>query len=161
MSGTLAKWINSENALDKTVLSSYGDGTAGFRELKDLLTTSLPVFSGSFYTSSTPYVEYASTPWKAVMQFPYIGSDVLELTFAAIVASKSNAVGSAHFRIVDLTNGTPTVPVVIAEITWTAEDMDIYTDDTLTNLPTTAAIFEVQIRDVGATKPRLHSLMVF
>jgi len=122
------------------------------------LSYSRALFCTSFYTSSTPYVEYNSTTWQAAAEFWYNGTDEVVAQTMNIIASRNGTTGTGTVRVYDVTNNNE-----IASITITTDTMTIYEDDTLTNLPAAAAIFEIQvIKDAGgSSKVRLHSFRFF
>ena len=91
-----AIWFCSDNAIGAAVwkrLITSGGQVSG-----------VPSFSGSFFTSSNPYLEYNSTSWQAAMQFPYEGSSVIEISKVVIIGSRNGASGIAYFRLYDITH---------------------------------------------------------
>ena len=75
-----------------------------------------------------------------------------------IIASRNGTTGTITVRVYDVTNNNE-----IASVSFSSATMTIYEDTTLTNLPTDAAIFEIQvIKDAGgSSKARLHSFRFF
>lgn len=151
-------WLNrSTDALYFCV-----DNTVGAAIWERISTTNSllgsPSFSGSFFDSSTPYLEYSSVNWQIAMQFPFEGTNLITLQKVVIIASRNGTTGTSEFRLWDVTNS-----LEIAYIPWTLSAQAIYDDVTLTNLPATRAIFEAQVKKdtTQASKSRLHSLMVY
>lgn len=153
-----SRWINTTN----NKLWYCADNTVGsavwIQPLTDANLQGVPSFSGSFFDSSTPYLEYNNTSWKVAMRFPYEGTNTIALSKVVIIASRSGTSGSSEFRIYDLTNGNQ-----ISYVSWSAAAITRYEDTTLVNLPANSAIFEVQLKKDagGSSKTRLHSLMVY
>lgn len=115
--------------------------------------TSLP-FTFSFFTSSSPYIEKNTTSPAAVGNFTFDGTNVATPKKFVITGSRDGSSGTATARLQDVTNAN-----TIAQIDFTAAAITSYTDTTLTNLPASSAIFEVQLFKSagGASKVRLHS----
>jgi hypothetical protein len=99
-----------------------------------------------FGGNTDPWFEAKSATYVIAGRMAFKGTNVLGTpTSAKFVASTDTGGGSVDCRIYDVTNAQ-----VIAEYTGiTSTTFAIYTDSTLTNLPTGEALFEVQIRDTA------------
>ena len=119
-------------------------------------TSGVPSFSGSFYYSSTPYLETNNNTWDTNASWSFEGTDTVQISSMVAVLSRSSTNGTSYIRIYDATNNN-----TIAEISYTSSSRSIYVDTTLANLPTTRAIFDIQTYNDGNGKTRLWSLMVY
>ena len=98
------------------------------------------------------YEEEESTSWVVLASFVFPGSDILNATLFEIVASRNGSTGLSACRLFDFTNNNE-----IAYIEWSSENKAKYSDNTLSNLPQSSAIFEVQVKRVTGSKTRFHA----
>lgn len=122
------------------------------------LTPGIPSMTTSFFDSSSTYLEYSSTSWKAAAQWPFVGTAIWEPYTFVLIASRSGSKGTSLVRLYDVTNNNE-----IARITFTSPTLTFYEDITLTNLPTTQSIFEIEVQKSAgnASKTRVHSIALY
>ena len=75
----------------------------------------------------------------------------------SVVASRNGTTGTAEARLWDLTNS-----LEVGYISYTSDAVLIYNDNTLANLPSGEAVFEIQVKKAasGDSKVRLHSVLL-
>ena len=95
----------------------------------------------SAHNGNYNYHESKSDHWGIVLTFPFPGTSIFNPTDFSIICSKNCSTGNGLCRLYDLTNNN-----VVAYIEWEGQDMSIYSDSQLQNLPSNQAIFEVQLR---------------
>lgn len=157
MSRVTPDWIDSANKDAGEVMVTDGLGKAMWTPYVSGAGFGRSVYSGSYFTSSSPYIEYSSKSWQVVSQFLFLGSTVVLPKEFIVVGSRNGTSGSADCRLFDYTNS-----LEIASLTWTSGAVDYYTDDSLINIPTDRAIIEIQIKKsaTSASKVRLHSFIL-
>jgi hypothetical protein len=105
----------------------------------------------------TPYFRVKSATYTIAGRVVFRGTNILGIPAAArFIARTDSGGGSVDCRIYDVTNGQ-----VIAEYTAiTSTTFAIYTDTTLTNLPTGQALFEIQVRDTGGQTAEISAASI-
>ena len=156
------KFVDDTNLADGFYLR-YNDSSGNLEYVNPGLDPAFAkrvVYSLSFFTSSTPYIEYSSTSWQSVNQFPFLGTDtIIPQLLIAIVSRNSTDLGqAAQMRLYDLTNNQQ-----IALLEWFSGGIQIIQTSTLNVLPALEAIFEIQVQKIGnnAPKTRLHSVVLY
>jgi hypothetical protein len=98
-----------------------------------------------------------SATYTIAARVTFLGTNLLGTPSSAkFIARTDTGGGSVDCRIYDVTNGQ-----VIAEYTAiTSTTFAIYTDSTLTNLPTGEAVFEIQVRDTGGQNAEISSAAI-
>jgi len=122
------------------------------------LVTGRAIYSLGFYTSSSPYIEYSSTNWQVVAQFPYLGSTTVQARSLYVVGSRNGTNGLAEARLWD-----PVAGLELSYLSWASADLVIYVDTTLVNIPASPAVIELQVKKDGSTasKVRMHSMVLY
>lgn len=104
----------------------------------------------------------ANTTYTVAGTFPFLGSESVILEGFQIIASADSANPAHTFdvRVVDVTNGN----AVVAEATgFSGLAKQILDLGAVSNVPTTTAVFEVQVRRSGAASAdaaRVHSATI-
>lgn len=108
------------------------------------------------FQASASYIEVTSASYVAVSVFRFPGSSLAAITNVKAILSASSA-DNIGVRLYDVTNSQ-----VIAEQALLAVGITqaIYDLGAATNVPTTEAMFEIQLRKVGTGKPRIHAIEV-
>lgn len=108
--------------------------------------------ASSFRTEVEPFIRILSAAWSVAGYILYPGANTFcELNRIDIIAEQQAATGSSEVRVYDVTNGN-----VIGTITGiNAAGMAIYSTTSLSNIPSAAAVFEIQARKVSGTQGRL------
>jgi len=104
---------------------------------------------------NTPYFEVNQVTWTSVANLPYDGANAVLDKITAVV-SRNGTSGTAELRIYDVTNSQ-----VIATITWTDDTIHLEETTTINNLPSSNAVFEIQMRKStggGVKTARCHSV---
>ena len=122
------------------------------------LATGRAIYSLSFYTSSSPYIEYSSTNWQVAAQFPYIGTTQVAATSLYVITSRNGTSGLSEVRVWDATNS-----LEVAYISWVEAETTLRLDSTLLNLPVGPAVFELQVKKnaTASSKSRMHSMILY
>ena len=118
--------------------------------------SSTPMVTFDLFTDTADYKEYTNGDWEVVDDFTFEGTDRRTPLKFVIVASRPGSSDAAYCRLYDFTNSQ-----VVAEISWTAAEKAKYEDDSLSNLPAGAAIFEIQVKKGSGDNARLHSAAVY
>ena len=106
------------------------------------------------FQAAQSYIEITSTSYAAVTEFRFPGSSVATINYIKMILSAS-AAGNIGARIFDVTNS-----LTIAEANPLAVTTSplIYDLGTVSNVPTTEALWEVQLVKVATPKPRVHGI---
>jgi len=133
------------------------NSTTGHLEYKNNSGRGVPTFSGSFFDSSTPYLQYSGSSYTTIMHFPYEGSGSITLTKMVVVASMSGSGSTGSVELFDFTNG-----LSVATASVTQEPVHIVNTTTFTNVPVGQSVFSLRYRVAsGNKKIRIHSLMLY
>jgi hypothetical protein len=115
------------------------------------------VFSFALRDNSADFFQVSSTTWTVAATFPFPGTDVVVPTVFSIVGSRDGTTDLAECRLYDATNTNE-----ICYLSWSADVKAIYSNTSLANIPTSEAMFEVQIKKSSnpASKSRIHSAIL-
>lgn len=128
-------------------------GESGTGQSQTVKSRDLPL-QYSFSDNNAPYVETNNASWKIVGSFVFNGTDFVDATNFRVIASGSTEPLNGDIRLFDFTNS-----IQISIINITTSNIAVRSS-TLTNLPATQAIFEVQTRKNSGGRVRAHFAMV-
>jgi len=121
----------------------------------------VPTFSGSFFNSSTPYLEYNQSGWAVVMYFPFEGSGVITLSKISFILSTTTVTTTGNVQLYDEDN-LNSIAQVTGFSSLVDEEPRIFETTTFTNIPFNQAVFSIRIQKTGGTgKLRIHAVMVY
>jgi len=100
--------------------------------------------SMSFNNKTIPYIEVDSDSWTTIAAFEYCGCDAVVPDVMTAVVSRAGTTGTSKIRLRDITNNN-----TIENKTWTGEEQQIIMANTFSDLPTDAAIFEIQVKQLA------------
>jgi len=157
MSRIMPGWIDSNSEPAGKVLLTDGLGASMWSSYIAGAGFGRAVYAGSFFTSSSPYVEYSKKSWQIVNHFYFLGADVVNPQEFIVIGSRNGTRGISECRLYDVTND-----LEMAYVSWTASGVTTYTDSTLQNVPIGRSVLSVQIKKdtAGASKTRLHSFIL-
>jgi len=138
----------------------FTDPTAGGPwTLEQLLKdTRASILSYSFFSSSgTPYLETSNSSYQAGAEIIWEGTDnVGPISSITLLAGSASTTKQASFRILDLDSG-----LIIAEVSTISLDRELISMGTISNVSTTPARWEVQLRkDDNGAKAQLSALLI-
>jgi len=102
--------------------------------------------SSCLFQSNASYVDNNSTSFQSAAVFLFPGTDHKNISIFQAVLSGSTTAGTVQARIVDLSNGNAVVADITVPNSGHGTTPTLYEDSILENLPSTSAIFELQIR---------------
>lgn len=108
-----------------------------------------------FDQTSTPYLECGNNTWTTMAAFVYDGSSIYSISELKAVVSRSGSSDTSYLRIRDVTNGN-----TIAEVSWTNASQHTVTDSSLTNVPSSQAIFEIQAKKGSGDNTRVWEIQL-
>lgn len=110
------------------------------------------------FSANAFFIESTSASWTAVTEFRFPGTATANPDTVKMILALSSGAGNMGARIYDATNGNPIVE--IDPLAVTAVPL-IYDLGTVSSLPASEAIFEVQVRKVASGKPRIAFFEIF
>jgi hypothetical protein len=137
---------------DDQVVSYNSGGTAGVtnRYVNDLIKgLEYQITFGNH--NNKAYAMATTSSYSTLRMFKFVGTDCVIPTSIKIIAETDKNNKYADVRVYDLTNSQ-----IIAELTDTVNNLGIYDLATLSNLPSTEAMWEVQGRKSSSSGANLH-----
>ena len=124
--------------------------------LNMIITNHVPVNDkGTKILSYTLNGQVVTSSYKKILGFKYLGSVQYNITNVEIIGSLTSG-SSYDVRIRDISNNKN-----VASITLTNTATNSYDMGSISNLPTTSAIFELQARATGLSTAQLDSLFIY
>jgi len=164
--GETTNWINIRDAANVIASGTYQNILQGITNVGEALdaldTLNFSNLGGGIvggcvitqHNQSQPYSEVTSTSWTTLAAMAFEGGSTYPISVMWSVVSLSNT-GTGEMRIQDVTNNQ-----TIGLANWTDATQHIEID-TLANVPSNDAVFEVQLRKIGVGgKPRLWSVQL-
>lgn len=124
-------------------------------------TSSSWMFRKSFIKDADkPYVGSNKSSYKTVTVFDFPGTDsgALPNSARAVVSSKNDD-GNVGIRVIDVSSNPPQVILEKSPLAVLEDDPQVYDLGEISNLPTGAAVFEIQIKKVSE-KIYLHDITI-
>lgn len=104
-----------------------------------------------------PYVKIGTASWTVFTRMRFPGSDIFGvINQVDVIAEQKDGAGSSAVRIYDATNGN--VIATISSIS--AAGFAIYSTTTVSNIPTGAAVFEVQAQKTSGEGRLSHVTLI-
>jgi hypothetical protein len=110
-------------------------------------------FRNSEWGGNNDYIPIVNTGWTILGNLQFEGTNTWTPSVFGLILSRPGTTGTVNLRLYDYTNA-----LVIGTIDVTASGKAYYSDTTLSNLPATTAILEIQAMKsaAGASKGYLH-----
>lgn len=142
----------SGSPIEQTILTNLVNA-----HVKPTPTESVRCVELSFSGNKSPHIEINKTTYVTASRFIFQGSNRVGTVDDINVGVDVDSGTSASIRIYDHTNGN----VIGEETGITNTDLQIITIDTISNVPQTQAIFELQVKiNINKKKVRVHCLTV-
>jgi hypothetical protein len=163
--GETTNWINIRDAANVIASGTYQNILQGITNVGEALDAldnlNFTQIGGGIvggcvitqHNQSQPYSEVTTTSWTALAAMAYEGSSTYPITTMWSVVSLSST-GEGEMRVYDVTNQN-----TISTANWTNPTQHIEIDS-VANLPTNNAVFEIQLRKVTGGKPRMWSMQL-
>ena len=106
---------------------------------------------------TNPYIENSVESYTAYAHFIFPGTSVYTPSTWKIVASRAGTTNGCNYQLYDISNS-----LEVANIAKTTSGIELLTDSSLSNLPSSPAIFAVRMQnDAGGSNARIHASSLF
>jgi hypothetical protein len=108
-------------------------------------------------SSGQPYIQSTSGTYEVIAQFAWPGTSDMSLPFQILAALSMNGGDSMDIRVFDATN----VQIIAELLGYTTPTFTVVDLGTVSNVPATPAIWEIQIRGNGTGRKARAASVVF
>lgn len=157
--GTISPSLTSVTLVGDVVSVTFNSALSGAEEttLDGLVSAHTPTNIGSQTINlAVETDDITDTTYHTVMVFNYLGSDSQTPTHIKVVSEMDDGGTSYDIRIMDVTNNNAVCTSNFTNTLAQVNDLG-----TLSNLPTNAAIFEVQIKVNGSTTANVREFVMY